>query len=188
MQNYTLVVDLEIDLYGDRKDPTPYNSSNQLAAIGYMRIDIDEQPVIVWPDDLDGLESFRSHLQNAQYLVAHNAKFDLSWLREMGFECKGKVIDTMINQYVLNRAVRNPLSLSALAEHYGVTEKLSTLGDAIDAGKNFSDLDREVGSQYLVHDIKATAEIYQKQRNNSRTLKGFPLSLCATSCVSSVLC
>ena len=63
MQNYTLVVDLEIDLYGDRKDPTPYNSSNQLAAIGYMRIDIDEQPVIVWPDDLDGLESFRSHLQ-----------------------------------------------------------------------------------------------------------------------------
>ena len=83
MHNYTLVVDLEIDLHGERSDPTPYNSANQLAAIGYIRIGLDSSPVVVYPDDLAGLETFRGYLKNAQYLVAHNAKFDLAWLREL---------------------------------------------------------------------------------------------------------
>ena len=175
MNSYTLVVDLEIDLHGERSDPTPYNSANQLAAIGYIRIGLDSSPVVVYPDDLAGLETFRGYLQNAQYLVAHNAKFDLAWLREMGFECGGKVIDTMINQYVLNRAVRFPLALSALATHYGVTEKLAALGDAISAGKNFSDLDRDVQEQYLSHDVLATAEIYQKQMEQFNDADGVSL-------------
>ena len=175
MNSYTLVVDLEIDLHGERSDPTPYNSANQLAAIGYIRIGLDSSPVVVYPDDLAGLEAFRGYLQNAQYLVAHNAKFDLAWLREMGFECGGKVIDTMINQYVLNRAVRFPLALSALATHYGVTEKLAALGDAISAGKNFSDLDRDVQEQYLSHDVLATAEIYQKQMEQFNDADGVSL-------------
>ena len=53
MNNYALVVDLEIDLKGDRTDPTPYNSSNQLAAIGYLRIGVDSNPVIVYLYDRD---------------------------------------------------------------------------------------------------------------------------------------
>ena len=163
MNNYTLVVDLEIDLKGDRTDPTPYNASNQLAAIGYLRIGVDVNPVIVYPDDRDGLEMFRGYLKDAEYLVAHNAKFDLAWLREIGFQREGKLIDTMINQYVLNRAVRGPLALSALAQHYGCIEKLASLSEALSAGLNFSDLDRDVGAEYLSHDVLATAQVYQKQ-------------------------
>jgi DNA polymerase I-like protein with 3'-5' exonuclease and polymerase domains len=163
MVTYDLVYDLEVDLLGDRKDPTPYCASNQLAAIGFLRLGVDSKPCIVWPDDLDGLEKFRSYIKEARYIVAHNAKFDLSWLRELGFDCDGKIICTMINQYVLNRGIRGSLSLSALADQYGTTEKLDVLSEALSKGQNFSDLDRDVGTQYLSHDVMATAEIYQKQ-------------------------
>ena len=174
MPRYT-VIDLEVDLHGDRSDPTPYNANNSLAAIGYMRLDVDDKPIVIYPDDLQGLSTFRDILSQSDYIIAHNAKFDLAWLRESGFNFEGKVIDTMINQYVLNRAVRGPLALAALSSHYGVTEKLASLGEALSAGQNFSDMHREEGTRYLSHDVKATAEIYVKQTEQMTNAEGASL-------------
>jgi DNA polymerase I-like protein with 3'-5' exonuclease and polymerase domains len=112
------------------------------------------------PITLYGIDTFRSILKDARCVIAHNAKFDMSWLRETGFDTDAKLIDTMINQYVLNRGQRGPLSLSALAEIYGVTRKLDSLGQALDAGQNYSDLDKETQIAYLSADVLATAEIY----------------------------
>jgi hypothetical protein len=152
---YDLVVDLEVDVHGDRSDPTPYNNQNILSGIGYLRIGMDTVPVCVFPDNPDGIDTFRS--------------FDMSWLRETGFDTDAKLIDTMINQYVLNRGQRGPLSLSALAEIYGVTRKLDSLSQALDAGQNYSDLDKETQVAYLSADVLATAEIY---READRDLSG----------------
>ena len=174
MPRYT-VIDLEVDLHGDRSDPTPYNANNSLAAIGYMRLDVDDEPIVIYPDDLQGLSTFRDILSQSDYIIAHNAKFDLAWLRESGFNFEGKVIDTMINQYVLYRAVRGPLALAALSSHYGVTEKLASLGEALSAGQNFSDMHREEGTRYLSHDVKATAEIYVKQTEQMTNAEGASL-------------
>jgi DNA polymerase I-like protein with 3'-5' exonuclease and polymerase domains len=121
---------------------------------------MDTDPVCVFPDNPDGIDTFRSILKDARCVIAHNAKFDMSWLRETGFDTDAKLIDTMINQYVLNRGQRGPLSLSALAEIYGVTRKLDSLGQALDAGQNYSDLDKETQIAYLSADVLATAEIY----------------------------
>ena len=35
MTDYAVVLDLEVNLGGDRNDPSPYNKDNTLAAIGY---------------------------------------------------------------------------------------------------------------------------------------------------------
>lgn len=35
MQDYAIVLDLEVDLGGDRKDPSPYNKDNSFVALGY---------------------------------------------------------------------------------------------------------------------------------------------------------
>ena len=35
MTDYAVVLDLEIDLGGDRKDPSPYNKDNTFVALGY---------------------------------------------------------------------------------------------------------------------------------------------------------
>lgn len=43
--DYALVIDLEVDLGGDRKDPSPYNKDNSLVAIGYTYRQINGEPI-----------------------------------------------------------------------------------------------------------------------------------------------
>ena len=49
MKDYALVIDLEVDLNGDRKDPSPYNKDNTLVAIGYTYRALDGSPI--WNSD-----------------------------------------------------------------------------------------------------------------------------------------
>ena len=44
MKEYAIVLDLEVDLGGDRKDPSPYNKDNNLVAIGYTYRKINGEP------------------------------------------------------------------------------------------------------------------------------------------------
>ena len=171
--DYALVIDLEVDLGGDRKDPSPYNKDNSLVAIGYTYRQINGEPI--WNTDgsvkilnvntsnFTEFNYFKRALKNASYVVAHNAKFDVAWLREIGIECDVKIIDTMINEYVLSKGIRNKLSLDALSTKYNVTRKEGMLSDALSKGLNYSDMTSEDQISYLSHDVIATAEVFQKQ-------------------------
>jgi len=173
MKEYAIVLDLEVDLGGDRKDPSPYNKDNNLVAIGYTYRKINGEPF--WNTDnpvkilnvntsnFTEFNYFKRALKNASYVIAHNAKFDVAWLRETGIECDTKVIDTMINEYVLNKGIRDKLSLDALSKKYNVTRKEDLLGDALSKGLNYSDMSEEDQISYLSHDVIATAEVFQKQ-------------------------
>ena len=173
MKDYALVIDLEVDLNGDRKDPSPYNKDNTLVAIGYTFRALDGSPIwssdgVVYikkfPIDNYYLYEFKKAINEATYIVAHNAKFDLAWLREVGIECNNKVIDTMINEYVLNKGIRSKLSLDALSEKYKVIRKQSLLGDALSKGLNYSDMSEEDQKKYLYYDVMSTAEVFEKQQ------------------------
>ena len=173
MKDYALVIDLEVDLNGDRKDPSPYNKDNTLVAIGYTFRALDGSPtwssdgvvyIKKFPIDNYYLYEFKKAINEATYIVAHNAKFDLAWLREVGIECNNKVIDTMINEYVLNKGIRSKLSLDALSEKYKVIRKQSLLGDALSKGLNYSDMSEEDQKKYLYYDVMSTAEVFEKQQ------------------------
>jgi DNA polymerase I-like protein with 3'-5' exonuclease and polymerase domains len=174
MEDYAIIVDLEVDLGGDRKDPSPYNKENTLAAIGYttrrldgslMYEDDEETVYIVRTVDASSTDwaTFKDVLKDATYVVAHNAKFDVAWLREVGIDCRSKIIDTMINEYILNKGIRDKLSLKALAEKYDVTRKDDSLADAFKQGLNYSDMSKEDQTTYLYYDIVATAEVFERQ-------------------------
>ena len=45
------------------------------------------------------------------------------WLWESGFTYDGPVFDTMLAEYVLQRGVKEPLSLEACAERYELDTK-----------------------------------------------------------------
>ena len=140
MTDYAVVLDLEIDLGGDRKDPSPYNKDNSFVALGYAMRGIDGSSLYhddecvyilnINESNFTEFNTFKRALKNATYVVAHNAKFDLAWLREIGIECDAKIIDTMISEYVLNKGVRGKLSLNELSKKYNTTRKQSTLSDA----------------------------------------------------------
>ena len=170
--NYALVIDLEVDLGGDRKDPSPYNKDNTLAAIGYTFRSLDGSPIwnsdgavkiLKIPKDNYYLKDVIKAIDEATYIVMHNAKFDVAWLREVGIDCRSKIIDTMINEYILNKGVRGKLGLKALAEAYDLTRKQASLADAFKEGLNYSDMSAEDQLKYLYHDVMATAELFEKQ-------------------------
>ena len=173
MQDYAIVLDLEIDLGGDRKDPSPYNKDNSFVALGYAMRGIDGSSLYhddecvyilnINESNFTEFNTFKRVLKNATYVVAHNAKFDLAWLREIGIECDAKIIDTMISEYVLNKGVRGKLSLNELSKKYNTTRKQSTLSDAFSKGLNYSDMSKSDQSSYLYYDVLATAEVFEKQ-------------------------
>ena len=173
MNEYALVVDVEVDLGGERKDPSPYNKDNTLVAIGYTYRALDGSPI--WnsdgavyikkfPVDNYYFYEFKEAIKGATYIVAHNAKFDLAWLREVGVECDNKVIDTMISEYVLNKGIRGKLSLDALSKKYNVIRKENLLGNALSVGLNYSDMSEEDQRKYLCYDVMSTAEVFEKQQ------------------------
>ena len=173
MTDYAIILDLEIDLGGDRKDPSPYNKDNSFVALGYAMRGIDGSSLYhddecvyilnINESNFTEFNTFKRALKNATYVVAHNAKFDLAWLREIGIECDAKIIDTMISEYVLNKGVRGKLSLNELSKKYNTTRKQSTLSDAFSKGLNYSDLSKSDQSSYLYYDVLATAEVFEKQ-------------------------
>ena len=179
MQDYAIVLDLEIDLGGNRKDPSPYNKDNTFVALGYTLRSphgyligselvtkyFDNEVVILNIEDSNFTEfnTFKRTLSNAKYVVAHNAKLDVAWLREIGIDCDVKIIDTMISEYVLNKGVRDKLSLEALSHKYDSVRKQDVLKDMLSKGLNYSDLPKNLQISYLRDDVLATADIYQKQ-------------------------
>ena len=84
---------------------------NRLVSIGYKRLSsphvhyhcyyhADREPHDFAP------ELFQEALDEADMIVGHNIKFDLSWIRECGFVFDGDVYDTMVAEYVLAKAQR----------------------------------------------------------------------------------
>ena len=69
----------------------------------------------------------------------------------------------MINEYVLNKGVRDKLSLEALSHKYDSVRKQDVLKNMLSKGLNYSDLPKNLQISYLRDDILATADIFQKQ-------------------------
>ena len=172
MTDYAVVLDLEVNLGGDRNDPSPYNKDNTLAAIGYTirsphgyLVDGNTEVIILNVEDSNHVEfeTFKQTLSSASHVVAHNAKFDVAWLREIGIDCDIKIIDTMINEYVLSKGIRSKLSLDALSQKYDSVKKQDVLKNILNKGLNYSDLPKNIQISYLRDDVLATADIFQKQ-------------------------
>lgn len=147
--------------------PLPYFGNN-LVSIGWKTNDLPVEYACVYHDekrsDLDAIEKFRSDLADADVIVGHNIKFDLSWIRECGFEYDGPVYDTMVAEYLLARARKWPLSLEALAKRYEVTEKKKDLTtDYLKSGKTFAQIPWEIVEEYGIADVEATWEVADKQ-------------------------
>ena len=112
----------------------------------------------------NGRRIVQSRLDHTTLLVAHNAVHDLMWLWESGFTYEGKVFDTMLGEYVLQRGQKEPLSLEACAERHQLhTQKQDTLKEYFKQGLNVSEIPHDELSEYLLADLHATQQLYRLQ-------------------------
>ena len=156
-------------------DLTPFDPTNQLVSVGYSCKSSDED----W-DEVEYLcidhateaptegaaSTLQATLDITEVLVGQNIKHDLKWLFECGFTYTGKVWDTMIAEYVMQKGVKKPLSLEALAEEHELPRKKSELiGKYIDMGLSFHKIPWSIIKEYGIGDVKTTCALYDHQIN-----------------------
>jgi DNA polymerase I-like protein with 3'-5' exonuclease and polymerase domains len=121
-------------------------------------------------------ELLQAQLDQATVLICHNAQHELIWLWETGFVYDGAVFDTMLVEYLFQRAIKQPLSLQAVAERYELeNQKLDTLTESFKQGLSVDEIDGDELEKYCLVDVRATQELSDSLRQKMFTNEYSPL-------------
>lgn len=105
------------------------------------------------------------HLEECDYLVAHNWMYELGWLTRCGFDIT-KIIgyDTQIGEYVIagNRNINT--DLNSTSRRYGYSGKLDTVSRLIKAGVCPSQVPRKWLLYYNREDVRLCKCVLNRQR------------------------
>ena len=142
----------------------PFEPTNEIVMVGMLSDSGQEELVTFNHSEVDpcpnGHTLVQDWLDRATILIMHNASHDLLWLWESGFTYDGPVFDTMLGEYVLQRGLKEPLSLEACAERYDLdTKKQDTLKDYFSKGYSTADIPHKELSDYLSADLRATQQL-----------------------------
>lgn len=177
MMTKILIGDLEttVKRIDGRIDNSPYNPTNRLVAAGWGFLGWDGledyQHSIYYHNECitpDSVDAFQSALDEADVAVFHNAKFDVSWLLEMGFRIPDKIVCTMNAEYLLAKGQRMKLSLKETALRRELTniKKSDLVDEMFRQGTGFESMPLDTVTEYLEADIRTTAELYLRQQDD----------------------
>lgn len=108
--------------------------------------------------------SLRNAVRVAKILVAHNAKFELQWLRRLGIDTSHLLVcDTMLAEYVLAGNRRWELNLDAVARRYGFAGKERVIDALMKGGVCPSTMPREWLVGRVTRDVETTRELARRQ-------------------------
>ena len=114
-----------------------------------------------------GLSDLVAACEAADFVVAHNAKFELGWLARCGLDLRRVVVwDTMIAEYVLggNKWQYGRLSLESIAwRRYG-SGKVGVIGQMYKAGLCSTDIPQSWLKTYCDLDVTLTMRLFRDQR------------------------
>ena len=155
----------------------PFEPSNNLVMVGVYPD--DGEPEVYTFDHVEYVEDMHERkehinriqqlLDEAEVLICHNISHDLQWLWACGFNYTGKVWDTMLAEYVMQRGVKEPLSLEAVAERRDLEfKKQDTLKQYMKQGVAINQIPHVELSEYLVGDLRTTMSLYFEQQLDLR--------------------
>ena len=99
-------------------------------------------------------------------LVAHNAKFELQWLKRMGLPLEQILVyDTLLAEYVLAGNRNTNLSLGAIAKRRGFGSKDPFVDICMKGGICPSEMPKELLERRCVKDVEQTESIFLQQRD-----------------------
>lgn len=149
--------------------------TNKLILAVWLRVQRDQQGC-VWGKERAGEFEQReliSSVQGTQFLIGHNVKFELQWLRRCGLDLSKVVVyDTQIAEKVIlgNRPGR--LDLGTVAKRYGLSGKHS-LGNSLVHSNEVAveDVPEQILETYCQQDVWLTHEVFKAQL---RVFDSFP--------------
>lgn len=188
--NNYVVLDFETDTsHGDYG--SPIHEDNQML-LGVWKLgpehpvgifEQDDKSWKLWGDEFS-FETLIQHIQEADYIVAHQAKYEMMWLKRMGMDL-GNVIafDTKIAEYVLlgnlasgdgSMAPRST-SLDACARRRGLEGKDPVVNLLMGRGINPVRMPRSWLQGRCERDVEETEEIFLLQREQLRKTNRLPV-------------
>lgn len=146
-QNSLVMVGIQVE--GEEPKHYTFDHTEYDCKYAYRKKDCDEIQAI---------------LDKTTLLIAQNAPHDLLWIWETGFKYDGPVWDTMLAEYVMQRAVKEPLSLEAIAERRDLpVKKQDTLKNYMKQGYAINQIPYEELKEYLYADLQTTFALYYEQ-------------------------
>jgi len=146
-------------------DPSPFHPDNILVSVGLNSYFGDEYYFTNHSERIDTgcAVKIQETLDKTTLLVGHNIKFDLMWLLESGFKYNGRVYDTMLGEYILNRGVRKSLTLEMCCRRRKIGSKDSSVKEWMDRGVSFENIPKDIVEEYGKIDVQITRRLFDSQ-------------------------
>jgi len=154
-------------------DPSPFHPDNVLVSVGLHSNYGDEYYFTGHSERVSkgGKARIQEVLNETTLLVGHNIKFDLMWLLESGLEYTGRVYDTMLGEYILNRGVRKSLTLEMSCRRRKIGSKDDRIKEFMDRGVSFENIPADVVEEYGKIDVEITRRLFDSQMADFRLPK-----------------
>lgn len=160
---YYIVLDFETN-NKDKGSPLNYENHLVLACWDIVEDDGSITRKHHWGDEYDQSE-LEKDIAGARFIVAHNAKFELQWLKRCGLELRDILVyDTFLAEWVIAGNRNWDLSLDGTAKRYGLGAKLSLAAKAISLGVDPSDIPKEWLLPYCYMDVELCRKLFVQQR------------------------
>ena len=154
-------IETSYQIIGKKKDPSFNDPNNFIVSIG-----LNDEYFFFNHSEYKGepdIKSVQDILDKTTLLVGHNIKFDLAWLLATGFTYSGKIYDTMIGEYVLNRGVKKSLKLKHCCERRNVHRKSDLTESYIERDISFENIPMKIVDEYGRQDVLATRALFNSQ-------------------------
>lgn len=149
-------------------EPRSVGSANRHLHTGTRSSRHSHRTSIVWGSEYS-IAPVLEAIERADFIVAHNAKFELQWLERAGLALdKVIVYDTLLGEYVLNGGISVGLSLGETVKRYGLVGKEPYIDRCIKGGICPSELPKSMLERRCIYDVNVTHEIFLKQRERLR--------------------
>lgn len=103
-------------------------------------------------------------LSGFDFIICHNAKFELQWFKRLGCEIDKLIVwDTQVVEYIIKANRRWRLDLSTVAKRWGLPGKSSLVSILIKAGINPKLIPKSWLLTYCIEDVLETEELFKRQ-------------------------
>ena len=165
LSNNYVVLDFETTNL-DKGDPR--NPANRIVMscfkLGGAHPDYDGNPKVIWGNEFRQGKLLEA-IDKADFIVAHNTKFELQWLTRCGLKLHRVLpYDTLLGKYVEDGNRIRPRDLNSVAAHFGLGNKTSSVDRMIKGGVCPSTIPRSLLQTYCIQDVVLTEQVFLKQR------------------------
>lgn len=120
-------------------------------------------PVMHHYGNLLEARGFWDALEGADFVIAHNAKFEAHWLARLGYDPTDLIwFDTLLAEKVRLGNRRAPLDLGAVCARYGYPGKEGVIDGLLKGGVCPADMPKERLIARCRRDVRTTAQVAQK--------------------------